>query len=166
MRSNTDCSHAQSAAEALPKPEAKPEPPTSEAVAAQAVRVVQKDMVFQARAQDNRFAGLGEFAGAARNIVSILALADPSDPKVEAHLCTGIANQAVRLLKAAHAEGKMPGVRSVQTLERRNVAGRDGLLSAYHTAVALTLDDGQVVVLDWHATLSVQHPKLSTPEAF
>ncbi len=174
MKTSTECSHALRAAGPLSKiqPELKPEaapatpPPSPKKIAAKAVQVVAKDVVFKAQAEDSRFQDLGEFAGAARNMWSILKLSDPGDPSVEAQLCTGIANRAVQLLKAAHAAGEMPGVVAVETLERRNEPGRDGPLTAYHTAVALTLEGGKVVVLDWHATLSVDHPKLSTPQDF
>ncbi len=160
---------------AAPPVAAKPEmgppakvasPPTAEQVVQRAVQIVTTDKVFMARAHDPRFEALGSLAGSVRNLLSMLAGRDTSRPEVAAHACTGIAARAVFVLQGARSRGALPGVQGVKELERRSVPGRSGPLDAYHTAVALTLNDGRVLVLDWHATLSARAPEVQTPEDF
>jgi len=148
-------------------PPAAPQPePTAQQVVQRAVQIVTTDKVFMARAHDPRFEALGSLAGSVRNLLSMLAGRDPSEPEVAAHACTGIAARAVFVLEGARSRGALPGVQGVKELERRSVPGRNGPLDAYHTAVALTLNDGRVLVLDWHATLSARAPKVQTPQNF
>lgn len=151
---------------APPSEPPEPEPVVKDAVVKDAVQLVAGDAEFVDRTEDPSFQPLGAMAGAARNAVSLFSGADPGHPEVARHACTGIAERAALLLEAARVQGKLPGVTAVRELERRTVKGRDGLLDAYHSAVALTLEDGRTMVIDWHATLSVQHPKVATPETF
>lgn len=143
-----------------PKEEAPPDPVDH------AVVVAGRDADLVSRADDPSYRFLGGWAGAARNAVGMLKGEDPGDPAVAAKVCTGIAERAAQVLEAARRRGELPGVDAVRTIERRTVTGRDDALTPYHTAVAVTLEGGEEVVLDWHATLDIAHPVRSTPEAF
>jgi hypothetical protein len=131
-----------------------------------AVAVAAADPTLRAQVDAPGYQILGPWAGTARNLAFMLGGDDPADPAVAAQVCSGIADRAAVVLEAARARGELPGVSGVRVLERRTVPGRDGPLVPYHSAVALTLDGGREVVLDWHATLDVEAPKRSTPEAF
>lgn len=136
------------------------------AVAARAVAIVSQDPAFVRVAHDPVFQPLGEWAGAARNLWSIARGVDPSTIDAASRACTGIAKRAAELLEAARRRGELPGVRLVRTVERRAQPDRDDLLTPYHTAVALTLDAGRTLVLDWHASLDLDRPKRATLRSF
>ncbi len=74
-----------------------------------------------------------------------------------AAVCTGISEQAVRLIGLAVARGQLSNIAIVGTIE---TTGDD------HTAVYVKLKSGEEIVLDWHATLNIAHPRVSTAEAF
>lgn len=103
-------------------------------------------------------------SGAVRNFLYMISGEDPGDPATAKKVCTGISDQAVILINKAIKAGDLKGVKRAQTLERRNQPGREN--ATWHTAVLVEFDDGSKVVLDWHATLDPQSPKVTTPEDF
>lgn len=135
-------------------------------VVVRAIEVATRDVELTDRVEDATFQSFGSLAGAARNAWSMLRGLDPAAPEVERKLCTGIAHRATLTLEAARLRGELAGVAAVEVIERRSVEGRDGALTPYHSAVALRLDSGRSVVLDWHATLDIDAPRIADPRTF
>ena len=80
---------------------------------------------------------------------------DPTEPEYANRVCTGISDASSAALNAAVARGDA----RVRTLVSAVPISRllDGV---DHTAVQVTMRDGQRHVLDWHATLDAENPLL------
>jgi len=104
-------------------------------------------------------------SGSVRNFGYFVSGRDPGDPETDKRVCTGISTQAEILINKAIKDGNLSGVKRATSIERRNQPGREDSW-VWHTAVLVEFDDGSKVVLDWHATLDPQNPKVTTPEDF
>jgi RHS repeat-associated protein len=75
------------------------------------------------------------------------------------YVCTGIADQASRVINNAIQGGNLPGVAGAETITR--TCG-----GTVHDAVLVNYENGTSEVFDWHKTLSPQAPVVQTPEAW
>lgn len=69
------------------------------------------------------------------------------------YICHGIAEQARDVIRRSH----LPGVDRVAVVMREGAGGQDN-----HWATKVVLDDGRILIFDWHATLNPTFP-LITP---
>lgn len=91
----------------------------------------------------------------ALGIVTFGNYGDPTDPEYANRVCTGISDAASAALNKA-VKSKIASLRNliVATPISRELRG------VAHTAVQLTMRDGQKHVADWHATLNAENPLL------
>ncbi|MCA9011715.1 MAG: hypothetical protein KDB01_18305, partial [Planctomycetaceae bacterium] len=94
-------------------------------------------------------------AGSLRNIGLMIAGADPTEPEVANVVCVGIANAAAAAIeKALKSSAGIADVKSAGTIDRDKPVS--------HTATLVVMKDGSEYVFDWHATLNVNNPLMST----
>ena len=89
------------------------------------------------------------------NVFSAGHACDPTDDETASEVCTGIAERAKAVVEQGITSGDLPGVSAVDVLSRRRY-GTD------HTALIVTLTDGDSVIVDWHATLDPNHPQVKS----
>jgi len=82
---------------------------------------------------------------------------DPLEEATNRYVCTGIAEEAIELIRRGVSEGRIGPIAEMDQISRR-VNGVD------HTAVAITLPDGTTMILDWHFSLDPANPLVQTPE--
>jgi hypothetical protein len=91
----------------------------------------------------------------ALNVVTFGAYADPTEEEFANRVCTGIANATSdainRAVRAKDARLRRVAAASVVN---RTYRGTD------HTATSVAMIDGQIHVIDWHATLDQENPML------
>lgn len=97
--------------------------------------------------------GIRNFGMAIVNTYSFNRFFDPSDPEIDAIVCTGIAAQtALAIAKAAKTTPALRNVKSTSTVSRV-------LNGVDHTATLIVMTS-KSYVFDWHATLDVNDPLL------
>jgi len=87
--------------------------------------------------------------------------ADPTEPEFANRVCTGISDAASNAI--SKYIGKKPELRNVASVNpiSRILNGVD------HTAVQIAMQDGQLHVFDWHATLDADNPLIfQSPSAW
>jgi hypothetical protein len=89
--------------------------------------------------------------GALRNFAHVISFSDPTDPKVERLLCTGIARTTSRAI-----DEKLSGTPGIPEVSKTEVVSREKPIS--HTATVIVMKDGSKYVFDWHKSLDVHNP--------
>jgi len=99
--------------------------------------------------------GLRNAGYVALGMVTLGKYGDPSEPEYANRVCTGISDAATAALNKA-VKSKLAKVRNLVEA----VAISRTLNGTAHTAVQLSMKDGQKHVFDWHATLDEYNPML------
>jgi hypothetical protein len=89
---------------------------------------------------------------------AVKRVADPTEASVERLVCTGIAHAVNQVLSGQRALKEVPGLASANTINR--------LTPVDHTANGITMKDGTSYALDWHASLDLHAPFISTIEGW
>tara|TARA_B100001105_G_scaffold108244_2_gene86747 strand:- start:957 stop:1508 length:552 start_codon:yes stop_codon:yes gene_type:complete len=99
--------------------------------------------------------GLRNAGYVALGMVSFGAWGDPTEPAYANRVCTGISDAASAALNVAVSkkEARVRRLKGAAPISRV-------LNGVDHTAVQVSVDDGQQHVFDWHATLDADNPML------
>jgi hypothetical protein len=99
--------------------------------------------------------GLRNAGYVALNMVTFGGYADPTEKEFADRVCTGIADAtSAAINKAVKAkDARLRRVAAAATVDRNHRA-------TAHTATSVTMIDGQIHVIDWHATLDERNPML------
>jgi len=97
--------------------------------------------------------GIRNFGMAVINTYSMNKFFDPSDPEIDAIVCTGIAEQTAKAIaKAAKTDPALRNVKGTNTISRV-------LNGVDHTATLIIMNT-KSYVFDWHASLDVKDPQM------
>lgn len=79
------------------------------------------------------------------------------DPEMTRKLCIGIVAATVKPLIMSVRQGKLPGVHTAGGINRVH-------WGTHHAATWIRMEDDSEYVFDWHATLKIYDPAISTAE--